>query len=168
MAVVSALFPIWIREPETRERLSFASLSVFLGRAFLVPNTAGYLFGMAYGTIITFLPVYLLEIGKGSIGVFVFVYAMTVIATRVLGRRLLDRLPRERMTLFALLLLGAGNLLIPFAGTGAGLAAVGAAAGGGHGLLFPALSALVLDRAKKRRRRDGDANVHRRPSTWGW
>ncbi len=148
MAVVSALFPIWIREPETRERLSFASLSVFLGRAFLVPNTAGYLFGMAYGTIITFLPVYLLEIGKGSIGVFVFVYAMTVIATRVLGRRLLDRLPRERMTLFALLLLGAGNLLIPFAGTGAGLAAVGAAAGGGHGLLFPALSALVLDRAK--------------------
>jgi predicted MFS family arabinose efflux permease len=148
MAVVSALFPIWIREPETRERLSFASLSVFLGRAFLVPNTAGYLFGMAYGTIITFLPVYLLEIGKGSIGVFVFVYAMTVIATRVLGRRLLDRLPRERMTLFALLLLGMGNLLIPFAGTGAGLAAVGAAAGGGHGLLFPALSALVLDRAK--------------------
>jgi len=148
MAALSGLFPIWIREPKIRERLRFSSLSVFLGRAFLVPNTAGYLFGMAYGTIITFLPVYLLEIGKGSIGVFVFVYAMTVIATRVLGRRLLDRLPRERMTLFALLLLGMGNLLIPFAGTGAGLAAVGAAAGGGHGLLFPALSALVLDRAK--------------------
>ncbi len=148
MAVLAALFPLGMREPETRERTSFGSLSVFLGRDFLVPNTAGYLFGVAYGTILTYLPVHLLASGKGSIGVFVFIYALTVIATRVLGRRLLDRLPRGPMSLAALFLLGAGNLLIPFAGTGAGLAVVGAAAGGGHGLLFPALSALVLDRAK--------------------
>ena len=148
MAVLAAVFPFRMREPETRERLSFGSLSVYLTRPFLVPNTVGYLFGMAYGTIFTFLPVFLFAVGKKSIGVFVFIYALTVIMTRVLGRRLLDRLPRERMSLAALLLLGAGNLLIPFAGTGAGLAAAGAAAGGGHGLLFPALSALVLDRAK--------------------
>ena len=120
----------------------------YLTRPFLVPNTAGYLFGIAYGTIFTFLPVYLLAVGKASIGAFVFIYALVVILTRLLGRRLIDRLPRERLVLAALLLLGAGNLLIPFAGTGAGLAAAGAAAGAGHGLLFPALSALVLDRSR--------------------
>lgn len=148
IAVLSGLFPLGMREPAMRERPSIASLSVYLTRPFFVPNTAGYLFGTAYGSIFTYLPVYLVAGGRGSIGVFAFVYALSVIATRTLGRRLLDRLPRERVSLFALILLCAGNLLIPAAGTGAGLAAVGAAAGAGHGLLFPALSALVLDRAR--------------------
>jgi predicted MFS family arabinose efflux permease len=148
IAVLAGLAPFAMREPAARERPSFASLSVYLTRPFLVPNTAGYLFGVAYGSIFTFLPVYLLAGGRGSIGMFVFIYALTVVATRVLGRRLLDRLPRERVSLAALLLLSAGNLMIPLAGTGAGIAAVGAAAGAGHGLLFPALSALVLDRVR--------------------
>jgi predicted MFS family arabinose efflux permease len=101
---------------------------------------------MAYGSIFTFLPVYLVVRRSGSLGAFVFFYALTVIATRTLGRRLLDRLPREWVSLCALLLLVAGNVLIPAFDGGIGLALVGVASGAGHGLLFPALSALVLDR----------------------
>jgi len=41
-----------------------------------VPNTAGYLFGVAYGSIFTFLPVYLVVRGSESIGAFVFFYAL--------------------------------------------------------------------------------------------
>ncbi|MEW6719012.1 MAG: MFS transporter, partial [Thermodesulfobacteriota bacterium] len=148
VAVLSALLPAGMREPAARERISFASLAVYLTRPFLLPNTAGCLFGMAYGSIFTFLPVYLLGGGRGSIGVFMFVYSATVIATRVMGRRLLDRLPHEWVTLVSLLLLCGGNLLIPFAGAGAALSVAGAAAGAGHGLLFPALSALVLERSR--------------------
>ncbi len=59
VAVLSALIPLGMREPSVRERPSLGSLRAFLTRPFLVPNTAGYLFGMAYGTIFTFLPVYL-------------------------------------------------------------------------------------------------------------
>ena len=59
---------------------------------------------------------------------------------------MLDRLPREWVSLCALLLMGAGNLLIPAVPGEVGIVLVGAAAGAGHGLLFPALSALVLDR----------------------
>jgi len=147
-AALAGLFPAAMREPSSRERLCLASLRVFLTRPFLVPNTAGYLFGVAYGSIFTFLPVYRIAEGGGSIGGFVFVYALTVIATRVAGRRHLDRLPREQVALASLGLLCAGNLLIAFGGPGAGLSAAGAAAGAGHGLLFPALSALVLDRAR--------------------
>ncbi len=148
VAILSGLFPAGMREPEVRERPTIASLEIYLTRPFFVPNSAGYLFGMAYGSIFTFLPVYLLAGKRGSIGTFVFVYALSVVATRTLGRSLLDRLAHERVSLAALLLLCAGNLLIPAAGGGAGLAVVGAAAGLGHGLLFPALSALVLDRAR--------------------
>ena len=149
VAVLSALIPLFMGEPASRERPSLGSLQVFLTRPFLVPNTAGYLFGMAYGSIFTFLPVYLVVRRSGSLGAFVFVYALTVIATRTLGRRLLDRLPREWVSLCALLMLCAGNLLIPAVDGELGLALVGAASGAGHGLLFPALSALVLDRVKE-------------------
>ena len=149
VAFLAALFPLGMREPSARERPSIASLKAFLSRPFLVPNTAGYLFGMAYGSIFTFLPVYLVVRRSGSLGAFVFVYALTVIATRTLGRRLLDRLPREWVSLCALLMLCAGNLLIPAVDGELGLALVGAASGAGHGLLFPALSALVLDRVKE-------------------
>jgi len=149
VALLSAVIPLFLREPEGEERPSLGSLKAFLTRPFLVPNTAGYLFGMAYGSIFTFLPVYLVVRKSGSLGSFVFVYALSVIATRTLGRRLLDRLPREWVSLFALLLLSAGNLLIPAVDGAPGLALVGAASGVGHGLLFPALSALVLDRVKE-------------------
>lgn len=146
VAFLAALFPLGMREPSARERPSIASLKVYLSRPFLLPNTAGYLFGVAYGSIFTFLPVYLVVRGSESIGAFVFVYALSVIGTRTLGRKMLDRLPREWVSLCALLLMGAGNLLIPAFPGKAGIVLVGAAAGAGHGLLFPALSALVLDR----------------------
>jgi len=146
IAVLAALFPLAMREPSARERPSIASMKIFLTRPFFLPNTAGYLFGVAYGSIFTFLPVYLVVRGSGSIGAFVFVYALSVIATRTLGRRMLDRLPREWVSLCALVMMGAGNLLIPAFPGKVGIVLVGAAAGVGHGLLFPALSALVLDR----------------------
>lgn len=146
VAVLSGLIPLGMREPGVRERPSLGSLRTFLTRPFLLPNTAGFLFGTAYSTIFTFLPVYLVVRRSGSLGAFVFFYALTVIATRTLGRRLLDRLPREWVSLFALLLLCAGNLLIPAVRGSIGLALVGIASGTGHGLLFPALSAMVLDR----------------------
>ena len=146
IAFLAALFPIGMREPSARERPSLASMKVYLSRPFLVPNTAGYLFGVAYGSIFTFLPVYLVVRGSGSIGAFVFIYALSVIGTRTLGRKMLDRLPREWVSLWALVLMGAGNLLIPAVPGEVGIVLVGAAAGAGHGLLFPALSALVLDR----------------------
>jgi MFS family permease len=146
VAFLASLFPLGMREPSARERPSFASLKVFLSRPFLVPNSAGYLFGVAYGSIFTFLPVYLVVRGSESIGAFVFFYALSVIGTRTFGRKMLDRLPREWVSLCALVLMGAGNLLIPAVPGEAGIVLVGAAAGAGHGLLFPALSALVLDR----------------------
>jgi len=149
VAFLAALFPLGMREPSARERPSIASLKVFLSRAFLVPNTAGYLFGVAYGSIFTFLPVYLVVRGSESIGAFVFFYALSVIGTRTLGRKMLDRLPREWVSLCALVLMGVGNLLIPAVPGGVGIVLVGAAAGAGHGLLFPALSALVLDRVRE-------------------
>ncbi|MGA6994229.1 MAG: MFS transporter, partial [Candidatus Deferrimicrobiaceae bacterium] len=95
----------------------------------------------------TFLPVFLLIRKTSTIGVFVVVYALTVVSTRTLGRKLADRMPRERLCLVSLLLLAAGILFIPFVRGGADLSLVAVVSGAGHGFLFPSLSALILDRA---------------------
>ncbi|MBI5342113.1 MAG: MFS transporter [Deltaproteobacteria bacterium] len=91
IAFLSALFPLGMKEPKGVSRLSPSSLLDFLSRPYFIPNSAGFLFGLAFGSLFTFLPVYLLIRKIPSLGVFLFVYALTVIGTRTLARRLADR-----------------------------------------------------------------------------
>lgn len=147
IAFLAGLFPLGMEEPARSSHLPVNSLLDFLSRSYFIPNSAAFLFGTAFGSIFTFLPVFLLIRKISTIGVFVVVYALTVVATRTLGRKLSDRLPRERLCLVSLLLLAAGILFIPFAAGHAGLSLVAAVTGTGHGFLFPSLSALILDRA---------------------
>jgi MFS family permease len=148
---IAGFLPLGMSEPKRRADFSISSLRVFLTRLYFIPNSAGFLFGMAHGSLFTFLPVFLLIQEVSSIGVFVAVYALSVITTRTLGRTLVDRLPRERLSLLALLLMGGGICAIPFIDGHSGVFFVGVVSGTGHGLLFPALSALILDRAEEGR-----------------
>jgi MFS family permease len=149
VAFLSGLPPLRMKEPRGSSRLSPASLLDFLSRLYFVPNSAGFLFGMAYGSLFTFLPVFLLVRKIPSLGIFIVVYALSVIGTRTLARKLADRMPRERLSLISLLLMGAGAFAIPFLSGPVGLSLVAAVSGTGHGFLFPSLSALILDRAGK-------------------
>jgi len=149
IAFLSGIFPLGMREPGVASRLSPSSLLEFLTRPYFIPNSAGFLFGMAFGSLFTFLPVFLMIRKISSLGVFLFVYALSVIGTRTFARKLADRMPRERLCLVSLLLLGAGILAVPFIAGPAGLAIVAMVSGTGHGFLFPSLAALILDRAGK-------------------
>jgi MFS family permease len=147
IALLSGILPLFMREPRRSVRLSPSTLLEFLSRSYFIPNCASFLFGTAFGSIFTFLPVFLLIRKISTIGVFVMIYALTVVATRTLGRTLSDRMPRERLSLVSLLLLAGGILAIPFAGGHGGISLVALVTGVGHGFLFPSLSALILDRA---------------------
>lgn len=151
IAVAAGLLPLWISDPPRSAGLSFSSLREFLTRPYFVPNTASFLFGMGHGTLFTFLPVYLLLTRVSGIGLFLLVYALSVIGTRTIGRTLTDRFPRPRLVLLALLLIGAGVGSVPFARGHGGIVLVAAVSGTGHGILFPSLSALVLDRSGRDR-----------------
>ncbi len=149
IAFLAGLFPLGMEEPKRSSHLPVTSLLDFLSRRYFIPNSAAFLFGTAYGSIFTFLPVFLLIRKISSIGVFVVVYALTVVGTRTLGRKLSDRFPRERLSLLSLLFLGIGIFSIPFIRGHTGLSLVAAVSGAGHGFLFPSLSALILDRTEK-------------------
>lgn len=143
----AGLLPLGMREPRQSAPLAASSLLSFLTRSYFIPNSAGFLFGMAYGSIFTFLPVFLLVEKIASLAIFLFAYALTVIAARTLARTLADRMPRERLSLLSLALLAGGMFAIPFVRGPWGLAVVAVVTGAGHGFLFPSLSALILDRA---------------------
>lgn len=147
ISFVAGLLPLAMREPRQNSPLPASSLLSFLTRSYFIPNSASFLFGMAYGSIFTFLPVFLLVEKIASIAIFLFVYALTVIATRTLARTLADRMPRERLSLISLALLAVGMFAIPFIRGPWALALVAVVTGTGHGFLFPSLSALILDRA---------------------
>ncbi|NNG47252.1 MAG: MFS transporter [Deltaproteobacteria bacterium] len=147
ISFLAGLFPLGMEEPKRSSQLPVSSLLDFFSRVYFIPNSAAFLFGMAFGSIFTFLPVFLLIRKISTIGVFIVVYALSVVATRTLGRKLADRMPRERLCLISLLLLATGILVIPFIRGHAGLSLAAAVTGTGHGFLFPSLSALILDRA---------------------
>ncbi len=151
ISFVAGLLPLAMREPRPAPPLPASALLSFLSRSYFIPNSAGFLFGTAYSTIFTFLPVFLLVRKIASIAIFLFVYALTVIGARTLARTLADRMPRERLSLLSLALLAGGMFAIPFVRGPVALALVAVVTGTGHGFLFPSLSALILDRAGRER-----------------
>jgi len=143
--------------PPRGERPSIASMKVFLSRTFLVPNTR-VLFGVAYGVDLHLPPVYLVVRDPSPRGV-VF---STPVGHRDADARAENARPAAAgsgISLVALVLMGAGNLLIPrFPARWA--SSWWGAPRGRTGLLFPALSALGARPGRGGVVRDGDGDVH--------
>ena len=119
---------------------------VSLPRPLRGPMLTTALFGVSFGALFAFLPLLAERRELASVGAAYAVYGVSIIATRILTGRLLDRVDRGQMLLPALLVNAVGL---------AGLAAsagmpllVGSAAlmGIGSGISHPALIAICVDR----------------------
>jgi MFS family permease len=121
-----------------------------------------FFFGLGTGTIFTFLPTFGEVLGVASVGLFYTAYAGAAILVRVVGGSLIDVRGRRAviipsmfvqtsatcmLALVALLFRPALGLpVLPF------LFLAGFLAGGAHGFLYPAMSALLMDVTPERRR----------------
>jgi MFS family permease len=119
-------------------------------------------FGLGSGAIFTFLPTFAERLGVRGLGLFYTAYAGAAMAVRVAGGRLIDTRGRRAvivpsmfvqataagvLALVALLIAPSSPLpVLPF------LFLAGALAGGAHGFLYPALSALLVDVTPESRR----------------
>ena len=119
-------------------------------------------FGLGTGTIFTFLPTFAERLGVRGLGLFYTAYAGAAMLVRVAGGELIDTLGRRAviipsmfiqagaacmLALVALFVAPAGSIpILPF------LFFAGFMAGGAHGFLYPALSALLMDVTPERRR----------------
>ncbi len=121
-------------------------LAVSRRRTVLVPSLALFAGAAAYGTVITFLPVYAPQRGLADFGIFFTVYAAGTLASRIFAGKLSDRWGRRRVILPFMALLAASVFLLPILDSLALLVLIGLGFGFGFGAFMPTLNALVVDK----------------------
>jgi len=125
------------------DRLSLADIA--RRKVVVVASLALFSGATAYGTIITFLPVYAPERGLANFGLFFSVYAVSTLLSRVLAGKLSDRVGRRRVALPCMGLVAGAIFLLPLLSSLWLLALVGVCFGLGFGAFMPTLNALVVD-----------------------
>jgi len=127
----------------TRSRPAFA----FLSRYAAVPGAVIALEMFGFAALVVFSPLYARELGMQGAGLVLLVNAAVLVAMRVLGRRLPDRVGPRRAASAGVLLAAGGIGLAAVLGSPAGLYLGAAVFGAGHALLYPALFLLAVGRA---------------------
>ncbi len=138
-------FRAWLR------RLTGLVSALSTGRSLLPPPLRGpmlttWLFGVSFGAFLAFLPLLAARRAFAPVGAAYGVYGISIIATRILTGRLLDRPERARALVPSLLVNAVGLMGFAFAGTMPALLGSAALMGVGSGITHPALIAICVDR----------------------
>jgi MFS family permease len=115
-------------------------------RAVLLPGVGFALSGITFGSVTTFLTLYFALRGWAHGAVAFSMFALALIAIRVFGGHLPDRIGGARVALYCLGIQAVGLMFIAVAGAG-WIAIVGAGiAGAGFSLVFPSLGLEAVGR----------------------
>jgi MFS family permease len=123
---------------------SSSFFSVFFRPKTLKVSLLAFLFGYALAASGGFVSPYAKEKDLAFISIYYLSYSGMAVLTRFAGGRLADRLGELRIIPYAMLLTGAGLLLLCFLGGETILVISGIMSGLGHGFLFPCLTAVAL------------------------
>ena len=118
------------------------------------------LFGVSFGALFAFLPLLAERRELASVGAAYGVYGVSIIATRVLTGRLLDRPDRSQVLLPALLVNAGGLAGFAAASTMPQLLASAVLMGVGSGITHPALISICVDRMPDTRRGRATASFY--------
>jgi predicted MFS family arabinose efflux permease len=133
--------------PETGERQAHRDWSPLIHPAAIGPGTVLALMVVGFAGLGTFGALYARELGLDGGGAVFLTYAAVIVATRIVGRQIPDRLGPKRTSTTALVLLAAGLLVIGIWNVPAGLFVGTVIVGLGHALAFPSLMALAVNAA---------------------
>ena len=120
-----------------------------------------FFFGLGAGTLSTFMPTFAEDLGVRTVALFYTGYAVSAIAVRLVGGRMIDTRGRRAVIVPSMFVLAAAGALLAGTGYAAERYAVpvlpvivvaGLLSGAAHGFLYPALAALVADGAPPARR----------------
>jgi predicted MFS family arabinose efflux permease len=147
LAIVSLVVALQVRQ-ETKTKRQVFSWTDLLGVAnrLLVPAAAATLFGIAFGAFFQFLPLLTERRGLGPAGLVFTVYGGSIILTRLVTGRMLDRYNPGGILLAAFLLLGAGLSGFAVAGSKVYLFSATIVTAVGSGVLHPLLISIHVGR----------------------
>jgi MFS family permease len=103
--------------------------------------------GVAFGTVLTYVPTFVRDAHLGRVATFFLSYTGAAILTRVGAGGLGDSLGRARVVAPALALLAASLVVLAWAPSAPWLAAAGLLFGTAQGFVYPTLNAFAIDQA---------------------
>ena len=118
--------------------------SVLNRKKILIVALLALLFGFALSASGSFVAPFAKEKHLAFISLYYIFYSSAAVLTRLLGGRLADRIGEDRIIPNALVLTGAGLLLLIFLEGNFILILSGLMSGCGHGFLFPCLNSLAI------------------------
>jgi len=145
-ALVSAMLVLETGSKRRVLRAGHGSLAAVLRRSTTrVYCGVTFLTAIAFATMFTFLQPAALAAGYRDVGSFFVAYAAAACAVRLLAGWLPDRYGRRRVAVFALVPYALVVAYVAACGP-TSLVAIGAVFGFAHGVFFPALNALAIER----------------------
>jgi MFS family permease len=135
------------QETITPDKSTPASINLFLDLKIITPAITNFLQMFAGGAMMAFFPLYAIQCGVTNPGLFFSVYAIMMIAGRILGGRIIDTYSKERIILIFLVLLMVAMIILSFSKTLPMFIFVGILQGIGSAFFFPASMAYALDYA---------------------
>jgi MFS family permease len=134
--------------PETGQRRSSGEeFGRLVHPAAIGPGLVLALMVLGFAGLGTFGALYARELGLDGAGAVFLTYSAVIVATRIVGRQIPDRLGPKRTAGFALVLLASGLLVIGLWNVPAGLFAGTVVVALGHALAFPSLMTLAVNSA---------------------
>ena len=146
MAVLGLLLHLPLRESYVRvtQESSPSFFSVLVREKTLTVALLAFFFGFGLSASGSFVAPFAREQHVAFISLYFISYSSAAIFTRLIGGRLADRIGEARIIPHALIMTGAGFLMLIFLGGNVILALSGLMAGCGHGFLFPCLISLAI------------------------
>ena len=123
--------------------------SVLIRRKMLFVAVLALLFGFGLAASGNFVSPFAKEQHIAFISLYFIAYSSAAVITRFFGGRLADRVGEDRIIPYALIITGAGFLVLIALGGDTILIVSGLMSGCGHGFLFPSLNALALREAQR-------------------
>lgn len=149
LALASFLLTQIIDEPKRAQQPSSspAERPPFFSRSALFPGLIAVCMTMTFGTVVSFLPLFVQAHQLGNPGLFFTVYSITVVLSRPFAGRLSDRFGRPAVIIPGMLLLALAMTVLAFSTTQFGMLSAAVLQGFGFGGVQPSLMAQVVDRS---------------------
>ncbi len=154
LALASLIIVQFLHEP-TRPHghgLAGAERPPLFSRAALFPGFVAMCMTISFGSIVSFLPLFVQAHQLGNPGVFFTVYSIVVLVSRPLAGRASDRFGRAAIIIPGMVLLAVAMVILALSTSMYGLLWAAVLQGLGFGGVQPALMALVVDQSTLRDR----------------
>ncbi len=149
LALSSLLLVQFISEPIRPHAYASAGMKrpPLFSRAALFPGFIAMCMTMTFGTVVSFLPLFVRDHELGNPGWFFTVYAIVVVASRPFAGQWSDRFGRMAVIIPGMVLLAMAMTSLAYATTQWGLLGSAVLQGLGFGCVHPAIMAWVVDRS---------------------